>query len=208
MRSMIVQTVYLVALALGFVCAPVSMADGQTVSGTSSSRSGTEGSADDPFERRGWHLELGGHAAIETWNYNISHENLCGMRTGLTYGLGNGMTLTAGWPLYYVSQRGVDGYALGANAGLRGRVYRRGRLSFFLEFEVGISEADTEIPPRGTRFNYLALGGGGATIRLRGGVHLLSGLKWIHVSNNGLAGRSRNPDIEAVGPHASLLIRF
>jgi hypothetical protein len=29
---------------------------------------------DDPFARGGWHLELGAHAAIETWNYNANHE--------------------------------------------------------------------------------------------------------------------------------------
>jgi hypothetical protein len=39
-------------------------------------------------------------------------------------------------------------------------------------------------------------------------VHFLAGLKCIHVSNNGLAGRHRNPDIEAVGPQASVLVRF
>ena len=162
----------------------------------------------DPFVTRGWHLELGGHVALETWNYNGSHEEMSGFRTGLTYGLGNGITLIAGGSLYYVDQRGVDGCLLAATIGVRGRVYRRGRLSLFIEGEVGTSEADTFVPPRGTRFNYLASGGVGTTIRLRSSLHLLAGLKWIHVSNNGLAGRHRNPDIEAVGPHASLLIRF
>ena len=47
-----------------------------------------------------------------------------------------------------------------------------------------------------------------ATIRVRSGVHLLAGLKWIHVSNNGLAGRDRNPDIEAVGPTLGVLLGF
>lgn len=131
-----------------------------------------------------------------------------GPRAGLMYGLRDGLTFIAGWPLYYISQRGVDGYLLGATVGIRGRVYRRGRWSAFLEFEVGISDADTSVPPRGTRFNYLALGGTGTTVRLRSGVHVLTGVKWIHVSNNGLAGRDRNPDIEAVGPHLALLIGF
>jgi lipid A 3-O-deacylase PagL len=163
---------------------------------------------DDPFARRGWHLELGGHGALETWNYNISHEELHGLRAGLTYGLRDGLTLMAGSPLYYVAQRGTDGYAFGATFGVRGRVYRRGNVSVFLEVEVGVSESDTPVPPRGTRFNYLLLGGAGATIRLHPGVHLLAGMKWIHISNGGLAGRDRNPDIEAVGPHTSVLIRF
>jgi hypothetical protein len=163
---------------------------------------------DDPFGRRGWNLELGGHGAIETWNYNGSHEELWGLRAGFTYGLGNGITFISGWPLYYVAQRGLDSYLFGTTFGLRGKIYRRGGFRAFLEVEVGVSDSDTNVPPRGTRFNYLAMGGAGATIRLRPGVHLLTGLKWAHVSNNGLAGRDRNPDIEAVGPHVSVLIGF
>ncbi|MCA1652229.1 MAG: hypothetical protein LC753_18875, partial [Acidobacteria bacterium] len=126
---------------------------------------------DDPFERRGWYLELGGHAAFETWNYNISHEEMYAVVSGMTYGIRQGVAITATAPLYYVSQRGVDAYLLGVTVGLRGRVYHRSRVSAFVEFDVGVSEADTYVPPRGTRFNYLALGAAGATIRCRPGVH-------------------------------------
>jgi hypothetical protein len=164
--------------------------------------------SDDPFARRAWTLELGGHGALETWNYNISHEEMQSMYTGITYGLGKGVTLKLGAPLYYVWQRGTDGYLLGFTIGVRSRALRRPRWSVFWEFEVGVSEADTDVPPRGTRFNYLALGGGGIAWRLRPGMHTLAGLRWVHVSNNGLAGASRNPDIEAVGPMVGMLISF
>lgn len=209
MRSTIVQAVRHIAYVTALTFAMPSAAQGQ-VAGPSADGGLRADAAEqaDPFVRRGWHLELGGHGALEAWNYNGSHEEMYGWRAGLTYGLGNGVTLTAGGPLYYVSQRGVDGFLLGATFGIRGRVYRKGRLSAFLEVELGISESDTLVPPRGTRFNYVALGGAGATLRLRPGLHLLTGLKWIHVSNNGLAGRHRNPDIEAVGPHAALLVGF
>jgi hypothetical protein len=163
---------------------------------------------DDPFARRAWNVQLTGHGALETWNYNISHEELWGVVPGFTYGLGKGLVLTATYPLYYVSQRDVDAWIIGITIGMRGRIWRRGSASVFWEVDVGISKADTFTPPRGTRFNYLALGGAGATFRLRRGTHLVAGLKLIHVSNNGLAGRHRNPDIEAVGPHAGLLIAF
>jgi Lipid A 3-O-deacylase (PagL) len=163
---------------------------------------------DDAFARRAWHLDLSAHKAFETWNYNTSREEMIGILTGLTYGLGKGVTLTARSQLYYVDQRGTDSWLLGATIGVRGRVYRRARTSIYYEIEVGISEADTIVPPRGTRFNYLALGGAGATIRIAPGLHLLTGLKWVHVSNGGLAGRSRNPDIEAVGLIVGTLIAF
>lgn len=163
---------------------------------------------DDPFARRSWNLELSCHAASETWNYNTSREEMYGIAAGLTYGLGKGMVLTARAPLYYVNQRGIDGALLGVTTGIRGRIYRYKAASFFLELDVGISEADTIVPPRGTRFNYLALGSGGATIRVARGVHMLATMRWAHLSNGGLAGPSRNPDIEAVGPQLGVLLAF
>jgi hypothetical protein len=164
--------------------------------------------ADDPFARRGWHLELGAHGALEAWNYNISHEEMLGLVAGLTYGLRDGLQLTASWPMYLVSQRGPDAYAVGATFGIRGRIYRRQRLNVYLEMKVGVSDADTYVPPRGTRFNYVVMGGGGATIRIRRGIHALAGLELVHLSNGGFAGRSRNPDIEAIGPRLGVLIAF
>jgi hypothetical protein len=164
--------------------------------------------ADDPFARRAWSLELGSHGAVETWNYNLSHENMLSAFTGVTYGVGKGVVLKVGSPLYYVWQRRTDGYLFGLTWGVRGRLLRRPRWSAFWEADVGVSESDTYVPPGGTRFNYLALGGMGVTIRMRPGVHALAGLRWVHVSNNSLAGRSRNPDIEAVGPAFGVLIGF
>jgi hypothetical protein len=162
----------------------------------------------DAFSRRGWHLELSSHFAPETWNYNTSREEMYGINAGLTYGLREGLLITARAPFYYVSQRGVDAMLLGVTAGVRVRVYRHQRVSIFLEIDVGVSQGDTILPPRGTRFNYLAMGGVGATIRLRPGVHLLTAMRWMHVSNGGREGRSRNPDIEAVGPQIGVLLGF
>jgi hypothetical protein len=164
--------------------------------------------ATEPFARRGWHLELGGHGALEAWNYNISREELAGLVPGITYGIRDGLVLTGSWPMYLVSQLGVDAYLVGATFGVRGRVYRRERWAAFLEMKVGVSGADTFVPPRGTRFNYLAFAGGGVTVRFARGVHGLAGLEWIHVSNGGFAGRDRNPDIEAIGPRLGVLIGF
>ncbi len=176
--------------------------------GTASAQTPAAAPEQDPFARRGWHLELAAHGAIETWNYNVSHEDVGGIAAGVTYGVRDGLVLTASGPLYYVDQRGVDAFLLGATFGVRKRIYRGQRVSAFLEFDVGVSNADTFTPPRGTRFNYLALGSGGATLRLRPALYLLGSLRWIHISNNGLAGSSRNPDIEAVGPQVGVLIGF
>jgi hypothetical protein len=162
----------------------------------------------DPFARGGWHLELAAQALLEAWNYNGNHEEVYGLVPGMTYGLGKGVVITAAGPFSYISQRGTDAAQLAGTIGMRGRIRRWGAASFFWDWAVGVSQADTFVPPRGTRFNYVAQGGAGATIRLRPGYHALVGLRWIHYSNNGLAGRDRNPDIEAIGVHGGLLVAF
>ena len=163
---------------------------------------------DDPLARRAWALDLTGHGALEAWNYNGNHEELAGYFAGFTYGIREGLTVKVASPLYRVWQRGTDGYLFGLTWGLRGRIARRPKWSAFWELEVGISESDTHVPPRGTRFNYLAMGGGGVLIRIGPAWHALAGMRWVHVSNNSLAGRSRNPDIEAIGPTIGLLYGF
>ena len=178
------------------------------LAGPALAQEGVPPAADDPFARRAWTLELGGHGAIETWNYNLSHEDMASLYTGVTYGLGKGVTAKVGSQLYRVWQRGTDGYLFGFTFGVRSRALRRPAWSLFWEFEVGLSESDTYVPPGGTRFNYLALGGAGVAWQVHPGVHALAGLRWVHVSNNGLAGRSRNPDIEAVGPSVGVMLGF
>lgn len=168
----------------------------------------TPAPSDDPFADGAWHLELGSHYAIETWNYNNNHEIMTGGIVGVSYGVKKGLALVLSAPLYYVDQRGTDAWLLGTTWGVRWRMLNIRRVGLFVEGEVGISRAETYTPPRGTRFNYLALGGAGVTMRVASGAHLLTGLKWIHVSNSGFAGRDRNPDIEAVGPRIALLLRF
>jgi hypothetical protein len=177
-----------------------------TLAGGVSASAQTAGA--DPFARGAWRVEAGTHAAVEAWNYNISHEELYGLNEGVTYGLRDGLVLAASQRIYYVSQRANDSWLLGVTCGVRARVYRRGRLSAFLGFQVGISDAAIAAPPRGTRFNYLAVGSGGAILHVRPRLDLLAGLQWIHVSNNSLKGPGRNPDLEALGPTVGFLFGF
>jgi len=169
-------------------------------------QSGPSAATEDVFGEGRWHAEFAAQAALEAWNYNPSHEELYGLVQGVTYGLRDGLMLTARQRFYYVSQRLNDSRLLGLTAGLRARVYRRGRASGFLQFDFGVSDAAIAVPPRGTRFNYVALGGGGFLVRINQRVHLLATLELIHISNAGLKGPDRNPDIEAIGPSLGVTI--
>ncbi len=164
--------------------------------------------ADDPFAARRWHFETDTIAAFESWNYNGSHEDLFGLSEGVTYGLSSGLVLRANQRFAYVSQRGPDAVLMVLTIGVRGRVYRRGPVSTFIQADAGISYTAIATPPRGTRFNYLLMGGGGAMVRVRPRVHFVSTLLVIHISNANIKGPGRNPDIEAIGASLGLLFRF
>jgi hypothetical protein len=163
---------------------------------------------EDAFAKGRWRAEFFAQAALEAWNYNPSHEELYGLVQGVTYGLRDGLVLMARQRLYYISQRRNDSRLLGLTTGLRARVYRRGRTSAFLQFDVGVSDAAVALPPGGTRFNYLAIGGAGVTMRISPRLQAVAALEVIHVSNAGVAGHDRNPDIEAIGPSLGLSIGF
>jgi hypothetical protein len=176
--------------------------------GTPASAHAQARAADDPFAARAWHFETDAQAALEAWNYNTSHEEIYAIGEGVTYGIRDGLALRMNQRVAYVSQRAEDAVTLGLTIGVRGRVYRRGRVSAFLQGDVGISHTAIATPPRGTRFNYLAAGGGGAMLRIRPRVHLVTTMQLVHISNAGLKGPGRNPDIEAIGPSLGLLFRF
>src|SRR5262245_32749859 len=155
-----------------------------------------------------WHFEADASAAFELWNHNISHEDLFGLTQLVSYGVGEGFAVHGAQRFLYVSQRGEDAVVLGLTGGIRRRIGHPGRVTGFLQGDLGISYTAIATPPRGTRFNYLAIGGGGVLIRASPRVHVVSTMLLTHVSNAGLRGRSRNPDIEALGVTLGLNLRF
>ncbi len=155
---------------------------------------------DDPFAKGRWHAEFVAQAALEAWNYNTSHEEIYGLVQGMTYGLRDGLMLTARQRLYYLSQRLNDSRVLALPQVCVFESIAIAALSSFVQFDFGMSDAAVALPPRGTRFNYLALGGGGVLVSLKPRVHLLATLELMHVSNAECQGPDRNPDIEAIGP--------
>jgi hypothetical protein len=167
-----------------------------------------QNAAPDPFARGSWHVEADASAAFELWNYNRSHEDLFGLTQSVTYGVGDGFAVRGAQRFLYISQRAEDAVLLGLTIGVRRRVGHPGRVTGFLQGDLGISYTAIATPPRGTRFNYVAIGGGGVFIRTSPRVHVVSTMLLTHVSNAGLRGRSRNPDIEALGVTLGLNLRF
>lgn len=155
-----------------------------------------------------WTFEAAGQAAVEGWNYNGSHEELYGESQVLARRLPHRVQLRMGQRFIYVSQRGNDGLVLGLTIGVRKAWLAGTRTSIFLQGDVGVSHTAVAAPPRGTRFNYLAIGGVGIKASIAARLSLIGAAEVFHLSNASLRGPGRNPDIEAVGLSVGLAIPF
>lgn len=145
-----------------------------------------------------WQVDIAGAALAEAWEFNESRELLAGLVAGAEGRLWKGLRVRIEGDLLHVNQAGTDGWLRGLTIGTRTR-WGASRIKPFVDIAVGVSGATVEIPPRGTRVNFLALAGGGVHVPIRPGLALDIGGRWVHVSNNGREGRHRNPDIQTLG---------
>jgi len=155
-----------------------------------------------------WTASLAGTALIEAWDYNLSQEEIYGGLVGAAYRPRDRFSIGVELMLVRIVQDTSDAFLKGASGMLGYDAWRRGRWSVALEAGFGVSGAGVAVPRRGTRFNYLVQGGTAAVWRRTERCHLVGGLRWLHVSNNSLAGRDRNPDIQALGGHVGVRMPF
>ncbi|HSL21481.1 MAG TPA: hypothetical protein VK886_08095 [Vicinamibacterales bacterium] len=153
-------------------------------------------------------LSLSASGLSEAWNYNGSREEAYAVEAGLTYGVRDRVAVGITTVTVYVSQRRTDAFAIGCLGGVKWAVYQGGGRTVSLDVEVGAARAEIPVPPRGTRFNYLWRVGASATTAVWRDVHAVAAFGWLHVSNNSLRGPDRNPDIQALGFKAGVLIPF
>ena len=101
-----------------------------------------------------------------------------------------------------------DAIGLGVNAGLRYQFIEYRRLTLFAEVYTGVLYSHRDFPEDGTHLNFTLQGGLGATFRLRDNVHLVGGVRHLHISNARLRGEDENPSFDGPGASVGLLFRF
>lgn len=152
-----------------------------------------------------WTLELGGEFTREAWNYNLSDEDLWGGSTSVWYRVTPGWSIGSEVLVIWVHQERVASTPIAGLSIAGRRAFRTRRALYFAEVAGGLSYAARFVPQRGTRFNYLAEAGAGVIRPVGRGLQLVTALRWLHVSNSGVAGRSRNPDIQALGVRVGVI---
>jgi hypothetical protein len=154
-------------------------------------------------------LELTAVYFVEAWDLNGRQRDLIAGGTAAV-----SLTIRDGWGAVIelqgmrVAQRPPSAFVGGLSALVRRRLPEHRQWTFFVEGGFGASYATVEVPERGTRFNYLLQGGGGATHRLARRASVILDLRLFHLSNNSLNGSDHNPDIESLGGHGGILVRF
>lgn len=187
------------AAAIGLIlCWATSPAGAQTVAAPDAN----------PFQLNAVGIELGGSVLGELWNLNDGREWLLDGSASFSWSFKEGLALVVRFHNIRVIQATENAFVQGFSPIVRWRMRERGSWRLYAEVGPGISWSDVTVPPRGTKFNYLFEGGGGIQRRLGRNTQLVLGATFLHISNNGREGRGRNPDIEAVGPHAAITVTF
>ena len=156
--------------------------------------------------RGGWTIEVAGEIQREAWNYNLSDEDLFGGSASLWYPAGDRWSMGAETFVLWVHQERVPSTPLAGATLLARRLFPRAMLSYFVEGGLGISYSARFVPQRGTRFNYIAEAGTGVIHPTGRHAQLMASFRFLHISNAGLAGRDRNPDIEAFGIRVGMVL--
>lgn len=147
-----------------------------------------------------WSLQVSGSFFRESWDLNAFREQLLGASVGAF------RQLTPRWAIgfeanfLHVRQNPLRDVLLPAgNALLRWSALQLGKTTVFAEGGGGLSYASGMVPNEGTRFNFVSQTGVGVMRSISRRVDVVGGARWLHVSNNGLDGSRRNPDIQALG---------
>ena len=101
-----------------------------------------------------------------------------------------------------------DAIGIGANLGLRYQFIEYRRLTLFAEIYTGVLYSDRDFPEDGSHLNFNLQGGVGATFRLGDDVHLVGGVRHLHISNARLRGEDENPSFDGPGAYVGVLFRF
>ncbi len=80
--------------------------------------------------------------------------------------------------------------------------------SFFLDVGESVFEADNPVPEEGTTFNFVFQFGGGFTFQLADHAHLMTGVRYFHLSNADREGDARNPAMNGIQGFVGVMFTF
>ena len=149
-----------------------------------------------------WTVDVTAASYVEAWDFNEHTEHLAGLHAGIDRPVWRQVAVRGELVLLRVFQEGDDTWVRGGALLMR---VRRGLShgQFVADIGAGLATGDVPVPPGGTKFNYVLLAGAGVEVPWSR-LHVTAGARWLHLSNKGREGDSRNPDIQSVGGFAGI----
>lgn len=143
-------------------------------------------------------------------NGNKTREDMTQLTTGVAYYFMPDVSF--GWEITgsYTTQPGPNHYigAGGGNLQMLAHFLDERTWTLFGDCELGMLESNHQIPPNGTDFNFTVHLGVGATAHLWDNVNLISGVRYLHLSNADVHGPVRNPSINGGEAYIGLLFKL
>jgi hypothetical protein len=191
------------AAMLALLCV-LACADPSAPADTTAPLPSTLAAQPNPFPQGLWTLETYGSYASQPW----MREQLYTGTLGLSYYF---------WPNWSIGMecKGLDGLqpeqdvvSFGGDFILRTHLIVEQNWSFFTDVAPGLLESSHRIPPSGTDFNFTIETGFGITAHLWDRTELLTGVRYLHLSNARQEGSDRNPSLNAFEGYVGLLIKL
>ena len=126
-------------------------------------------------------------------------------QVGANYFVFDNFSLGAEVAAYGVAQPGDNALAVGLEGVVRHHLFRWAGTTVFIDASFGPFEASEDVPPGGTRFNFVTRAGLGGTYRLDERLHLMLGARYWHLSNARIEGVERNPGVNGVEVYCGLM---
>lgn len=137
----------------------------------------------DPFEKGRSSLEVSAAYAHPTIN---GPQEFLGGTIAVGYAVAMNLITSGELTLDHVDGDGSDGTAVALTLRTRYRFLERDKLSLFVDGAIGVVQSSVDVPEVGTHTNFRSSIGLGALVPLKDDLHLISGARWLHISNAGL----------------------
>ena len=125
---------------------------------------------------------------------------------GIDYFLIDNLSINGEFNGAYVNQVGPDAWGFNFNLIARWHIIAQENWSFFVDGGAGLLWMTENVPDNGSRFNFTPQAGVGCTVGVGGNARVITGVRWLHISNANLY--SSNPGRDSIEVYAGITLPF
>lgn len=160
------------------------------------------------FDKGDWKLQLtGSYIHSDNAGFSRNQADVGQAAVGVGYYFLDNLGIYADLTGYGVSQDepDINTWGGGFNLLLRWHFLRGKNWSIYADGGAGVVQFDEAFPDGGTHFNFNERIGLGGSLKLDTNIHLIGGVRYMHLSNARISGRNENPGMDSVEVYTGLM---